>query len=153
MPRFNTRTHRLSLAICLGSSLFMSCSPSSKLGDPQNEFHGDAVGPGPCGVTINADSELMIRAVNVVDDPIRTQWTGSLANPSDGAWSFGRLMTAMAGTNDAEAFVHTWLQEWTAARTINGFSVPPRPIDNILLSRWPRTSGDRLDLVHSPMRL
>src|SRR5262245_55424478 len=138
---FKIATHRFCLAIYLSTLLFSSCAPSAEPGDPQNEFHEDAVGPGACGVTINADSELMIRSIMVVEDPVRTQWTGSLADPSDGAWSFGRLMTAMAGTNDPEPFVHTWLQEWEAARTVNGFTVPPRPIHDRVLDPWLNASG------------
>jgi hypothetical protein len=79
-----------------------------------------------CPITIDADSELMIRDVAVVEDPLRSQWTGGTANPSDGAWSFGRLMTHMAGNNDPEQFVRTWMQEWTAPRTVNGLVVPSR---------------------------
>src|SRR5262249_22667447 len=67
---------------------------------------------------------------------------------------FGLLMTAMAGTNDPEPFVHTWLQEWEAARTVNGFTVPPRPIHDRVLDPWLNASGgSSLDLTHAPFRL
>jgi hypothetical protein len=107
-----------------------------------------------CPITIDAESELLIRDVAVVEDPLRTQWTGSTANPSDGAWSFGRLMTNMAGNNDPEQFVRSWLQEWTAPRIVNGLPVPPRPMDAVVLNPWLAASGGaRLDLTRAPFRL
>jgi subtilase family serine protease len=107
-----------------------------------------------CPITIDAESELLIRDVAVVEDPLRSQWTGSTANPSDGAWSFGRLMTNMAGNNDPEQFVRAWMQEWTAPRTVNGLLVPPRPMDALVLDPWRAASGgNRLDLTRAPFRL
>lgn len=107
-----------------------------------------------CPITIDADSELMIRDIAVVEDPLRSQWTGGTANPSDGAWSFGRLMTNMAGNNDPEQFVRTWMEEWTAPRTVNGLVVAPRPMDNVVLNPWLAASGGaRLDLTRAPFRL
>lgn len=107
-------------------------------------------------VTITAESELMIRALSVVEDPVRTTWSGNPnpPNPSEGAWHFGRLMTAMAGPNDPEQFVRTWLQEWSAPRTVNGFVVPARDIDAQVVNPWLAASGGtRLDLSRAPFRL
>jgi hypothetical protein len=107
-----------------------------------------------CPITIDAESELLIRDVSVVEDPVRSRWTGGSINPSDGAWSFGRLMTNMAGSNDPEQFVRTWLQEWTAPRTVNGLLVPPRPMDALVIGPWLAASGGaRLDLTQAPFRL
>lgn len=105
-----------------------------------------------CSVTINQRSELMITDLAVVEDPVRTKWTGSLATASDGAWHFGRLMTEMAGANDPETFVRTWLQQWAAARTVNGQVVPARPISQVL-NAWPKLASGKLDLTKPPLRL
>lgn len=129
---------------------------------PVNQFAArrDAVilpdGGNCASVTITPESELMIRDLLVVEDPIRTNWSGNPnpPNPSDGAWHFGRLMTQMAGTNDPEQFVRTWLQEWSTPRPVNGFVVPPRNIDALVVNPWLAASGGtRLDLTRAPFRL
>lgn len=104
-----------------------------------------------CAVTVARTKELMITNLAVVEDPVRTQWSGSLATTSDGAWHFGRLMTEMAGANDPEVFVRSWLNQWAADRTVNGQVVPKRPISQVL-SIWPKVAG-KLDLTHPPLRL
>jgi hypothetical protein len=105
-----------------------------------------------CTITVNQKSELMITDLAVVEDAVRTKWTGSLATASDGAWHFGRLMTEMAGANDPEAFVRTWLNQWAAPRTVNGQVVPARPISQVL-SAWPKLASGKLDLTKPPLRL
>ena len=106
-----------------------------------------------CAVTVSKPAELMIRALAVVEDPIRTRWTGSLASASDGAWHFGRLMTEMAGANDPAVFVRSWLSQWAAARTVNGQTVPARTQIAAVLRAWPKTATGTLDLRKPPMRL
>jgi hypothetical protein len=107
-----------------------------------------------CSVTVNTGRELMIRALGVVEDPVRTRWTGSTANASDGAWSFGRLMKNMAGTNDARDFVRAWLGRWQADRTVNGFTIPARTrIKDLVIDPWPKDANGKLDLTKAPLRL
>ncbi len=106
-----------------------------------------------CAVTIKQPNELMVRALAVVDDPVRTTWTGSLASPDDGAWHFGRLMTEMAGANDPTTFVRTWLGQWAAERTVNGFPVPARTAISGVLRAWPKTASGAIDLTRPPLRL
>lgn len=109
---------------------------------------------GLCPITVNADAELMIRALPVVEEPLRTNWSGALTNPSDGAWAFGRLMTAMAGANDPELFVRNWLGQWDAPRQVNGLTVPPRNMNGLVTQPWLNASGGgRLDLRRAPFRL
>ena len=106
-----------------------------------------------CTETVTTDRELMIRHLGVVDNPKRTQWTGSVTDPADGAWSFGRLMTKMAGENDPEVFVRNWLSRWETDRTVNQFRVPARPNIRTILSAWPKRANGQLDLRQAPMRL
>lgn len=106
-----------------------------------------------CSVTVATGKELMIRHLGVVEDPKRTQWTGSMTDAADGAWSFGRLMAQMAGPNDPEVFVRNWLSRWETNRTVNGFTVPARPAIRNIVNAWPKLANGELDLRRSPMRL
>src|SRR5687767_1961393 len=40
---------------------------------------------GDCGIVVSGPRELVIRAVGVVDDPVRTTWNGDPADPVSGA--------------------------------------------------------------------
>lgn len=106
-----------------------------------------------CGLTINADRELLVRALAVVEDPNRTTWNGNPAAPVSGAWHFGKLMTHMAGDNNPSDFVLEWLQTWVTAQTVNGQTVPARTAMQSIIDNWPRLSNGDLDLTQPPMRL
>lgn len=106
-----------------------------------------------CAITVSKPNELMIRHLAVVEDSIRTKWTGALTNANDGAWHFGRLMTEMAGANDPTVFVRSWLSQWAAARTVNGQPVPARTAIASVIRNWPKTPTGTLDLRKPPMRL
>jgi hypothetical protein len=106
-----------------------------------------------CTVTVQPARELLINALNVVEDPVRTNWTGSLSNPSDGAWTFGRLMTNMAGAQDPSTFVENWLNIWSTTQVVNSFAANARPgLKAQVTDRWPRING-KLDLTKAPFRL
>jgi hypothetical protein len=109
-----------------------------------------------CPASIDVEKELMIRNLSVVEDPIRTHWTGSLTDPADGAWTFGRLMTNMAGSRDPEAFIRHWLALWATPQVVvNGFGVAARPSIQAVLDIWPKTvdGKGKLDLTRAPLRL
>lgn len=107
-----------------------------------------------CSITVAPGRELMIRSLGVVEDAVRTRWTGGLADPKDGAWTFGRLMRNMAGANDPEVFVRSWLSRWETNRTVNGFVVPSRTaIRSQVIDAWPKLASGELDLRKAPMRL
>jgi hypothetical protein len=123
-----------------------------------------ACGPGeePIGSTdalatcsnVAPAKELMITHLNVVNDSVRTRWTGSFTNASDGAWHFGRLMSQMAPAGaDASDFVRTWLRQFATDRTINGQTVPARSAIDDILAAWPKRADGNLDLTKPPMRL
>lgn len=152
-------------ALVMSSLMVFACTGESSLerpgepGGPVNQFRSRSQAltlpdGGQCPITVNADAELMIRNLTVVEDPLRTNWSGNLANPSDGAWHFGRLMTTMAGTNDPELFVRNWLAQWDSPRLVNGLNVAPRPMNAIVTQPWLAASGGtRLDLTRAPFRL
>jgi hypothetical protein len=80
-----------------------------------------------CPAPIVKGKSLVIRFPTVADDPVRTVWTGATTTTSDGAWSFGRLMFNMAGSQHPPTFVRRWLEHWEADRVVNAFTVPARP--------------------------
>jgi hypothetical protein len=95
--------------------------------------------------TIKSRRELEIRDVSVVDDPIRT-------GPG-GAWTFGKLMEAMAPTPaDAPAMVEGMLSSFLTPQTVNGFSLQPRQgVQQVLDSM--RGPDGKLDLSRQAFRL
>ncbi len=153
-------------ALVMSSLMVFACTGESSLeraeapGGAVNQFRSHSQQAltlpdgGQCPITVNADAELMIRNLAVVEDPLRTNWTGNLTNPSDGAWQFGRLMTTMAGPNDPELFVRNWLAQWDSPRLVNGLNVNPRPMNAVVTQPWLAASGGtRLDLTRAPFRL
>jgi hypothetical protein len=107
-----------------------------------------------CPPSIVKGKSLVIRFPTVVEDPVRTVWTGATTTASDGAWSFGRLMFNMAGTQHAPTFVRRWLEQWEADRVVNSFTVPARAsIRSLVIDPWPRHPTGNLNLSQAPMRL
>ncbi|MFT3775793.1 MAG: hypothetical protein QM820_61380 [Minicystis sp.] len=116
---------------------------------------------------IDVRRELIINDLSVVNDPCRTSWTAPVcAAGTLGAWTFGKLMTSMAGSRSAAQFVAEWLHNWEVGATVNGFNVPPRPgIRPQLIDKWLTASGCAagapivgagacaLDLKKAPFRL
>lgn len=100
-----------------------------------------------CGV--NPDAELLITAVSVVDDPVRTQGSG--------AWTFGTLMRQMNGGRDPSELVRAWLRTWEQDQFIGPSFVPARPaIHPLVLGPWEMLSGgpnQPLDFNLAPFRL
>lgn len=126
------------------------------------------------------DNEMVIRSRGVVDDPCRTSWTGAgcpAFNAGPGVanrtakWTFGWLMTVMAGQADptsltARQFVANWLHSFEVPQTIGGNVVQPRiKIDPAFIDPWVVASGCpsgspivgpgacSLDLKKAPFRL
>lgn len=137
----------IAAAILAGSTF--ACGGPLEEETTQDEL--ETIGAAPvCPVSVGR--ELMVTALSVVNDPVRTRWSGALNNRSDGAWHFGRLMTAMAGTKDPAVFVRSWLNQWAAPRTVNGEVVPARAIASVI-NAWPKRPDGKLDLTRAPFRL
>jgi hypothetical protein len=97
----------------------------------------------PC--TVKPRRELEVRDVSVVDDPVRT-------GPG-GAWTFGKLMEAMAPTPaDAPAMVEAMLSSFLTQQTVNSFTLPPRPGMQQVLDSLRGPDG-KLDLSRQAFRL
>ncbi|EYF06899.1 hypothetical protein [Chondromyces apiculatus] len=118
------------------------------------------------------EKELVIRHRSVVDDPCRTTWTGAGCLPERrGVWTFGHMMTLMAGVTSpddpvAKQFMARWLSTWETDQTINGHLVARRSgIRAVLIDPWLQASGCMpgapllgpgacaLDLRKAPFRL
>lgn len=111
-----------------------------------------------CGIF--PEKELFITDVSVVDDPIRTGCVNPLPAHGDpqGAWTFARLMTNMAGNHNPSDFVLRWLLTWTVPQNVNGFVVfdpiKAASIQNDIITPWLNLSGGgQLDLCLAPFRL
>ncbi|MCY1018620.1 Ig-like domain-containing protein [Pyxidicoccus sp. MSG2] len=99
--------------------------------------------------TIDRPSELMVTALSVVEDPVRTA--------PGGAWHFGTLMKAMANGQDPSPMVRAWLKTWQTKQVVNGLDLPARQeMQTKVLGPWEQRSGGAsrpLDFSKAPFRL
>lgn len=124
------------------------------------------IAPAPL-CTVVPEKELFITNLSVVEDCIRTTWTGlcpvPIPNPlpsTRGAWTFGKLIEGVAGTTDTtklDAFVRNWAAEWDSLQTINGDNVPARmSAHDLIIDPWENAGllkGGLLDMKKAPFRL
>jgi hypothetical protein len=104
------------------------------------------------GCRVSTRKELMITALSVVDDPVRTTFLEP-QDPRSGAFTFKRLMEDMAPSpEEAPAMVEAMFRTFTVSQTINTFTVGPRVGFQPLLDTWPRKDG-ALDLAAAPLAL
>ncbi len=115
--------------------------------DPTGRVGAAKADKNPAVTALDYKKTLVITDLSVVDDPART--TGM------GPWTFGSLMTKMAGKQDPEQFVRHWIDRWMVDEVVNGETIPKRQsIKALILDPWPRIPGtDKLDLSKSPFRL
>ena len=99
--------------------------------------------------TIDKPSELMVTALSVVEDPVRTA--------PGGAWHFGTLMRELAGGQDPSPMVRNWLKTWLTKQIVNGTPLLPREeMQAQVLGPWEQRSGGAskpLDFSKAPFRL
>ncbi|HEX8704972.1 MAG TPA: hypothetical protein VF815_39430 [Myxococcaceae bacterium] len=117
--------------------------------------------------SIDPARELLITEVSAVDDSFYTAWAPGKTNTDpQGGWSFGRLIDNMVpeqGRTDwgRSQFVLHWLRSWEQSQTVNGQTIPARPlIRPLIIEPWRAASGctgsdDRcvLDFSKAPFRL
>ncbi len=108
----------------------------------------------PWWLVVIPERSLMVTAPGVVRDPGRTFDPCSGGTPG-GEWTFGRLMTQMAGPNPPAAFVEDWLDHWLSDQVVNGHTAPARPaMQTEIIDKWRANSGGgALDLDLAPFRL
>jgi alkaline phosphatase D len=109
------------------------------------------------GVEVWISKQVLITDRSVVEDPVRTRWSGAMSDEDDGAWHAGRLLADLVGDSGIppEAFVRSFLGKWEVDEEVNGFVVPNRR-DGVLatmIDPWPRTRNGDLDLTRAPFRL
>ena len=109
---------------------------------------------------VDSARSLIIHDPSVITDRARTfdPCTG-LGTPM-GSWTFGKLMTDMAGSLSPAAFVQTWLETFLSAQTINRLVVPPEPVMAFpfatlasVLDAWPKNADGSLNLARAPFKL
>ncbi|MFY1828070.1 hypothetical protein ACN47A_19265 [Myxococcus fulvus] len=117
-------------------------------GSPLNGCESStACAPGVCQVA--PENELLITALPVVEDPVRTT--------NGGVWTFGTLLRRMNGGQNPSELVRTWLKTWEQTRIIGGLPVAGRPrMLSDVLTPWETRSGGPsapLDFNTAPFRL
>ena len=112
---------------------------------------------GASACAIDVERELWIRDLTVVEDPVRTTWVEHPAHPSEGAWSFGRLMSHISGLADPAPFVLHLFEQFRTTQEINGLVVPPQSVFfQQIIAPWiaaSQASGRALDFSIAPFRL
>jgi len=115
--------------------------------------------PGPLKIFDSARS-LTINDPSVVADPTRTFNPCTGAGTRLGPWTFGRLITDMAGSMAPGDFAEAWFNTYLSAQTVNGFTVaaqPSLPFPSASLSSvlaaWPRKPDRTLDVSRAPFEL
>ncbi|MEM7453553.1 MAG: hypothetical protein AAF456_04280 [Planctomycetota bacterium] len=112
----------------------------------------------PQNPPIDPFKELWIKDLSVVEDPVRTVYDENSIDPSQGAWTFGRMMEHMAGGHDPGLFTEALFRGFEVQQTINGFDSPVRPgFVETVIDPW-RARSERAGLPglapqFAPMRL
>lgn len=106
------------------------------------------------GMLVARDHSLTITAVNVVEDPTRTVNPCTGAGHPLGKWTFGHLMTQMAGNVDPVAFTESFFQTLKNGEAApNGQMMGGNPqIQTQVLDPWPKTNN-HIDLARAPLKL
>lgn len=102
---------------------------------------------------VDAARSLMVTDLKVVEDPSRTYNPCTGVGNSNGKWTFGYLMKAMAGAGNPSTFVRTWLEHWLADQTVNTFVTLARPTVQSILDSWPKLPDGQLNLNRAPFKL
>jgi hypothetical protein len=120
---------------------------------PRATFTYNVANDGRCRVITN--KELMIRAVSVVDDPVRTGFSAPASDARRGVWTFKHLMEQLAPTpQQAPALAEAVFRSFTEPQTVNGFRIEARDrMQPLILEPWPRDASGQLDLAQAPVRL
>jgi hypothetical protein len=123
------------------------------------EVGGDSIHivPRPLSIFDNGRS-LLITDPRVIHDTTRTYDPCTGEGTPLGAWTFGKLMTDMAGSMAPGAFVESWFSTFLVQQVINGSSIAPEPqlsrgnLSNVL-AHWPRNADHTLDVSQAPFEL
>ena len=114
---------------------------------------------GPIGA-IDAERSLLVTHSSVLADPLRTYDACTLEGTPLGAWTFGKLMTDMAGSMPVGDFVEAWFNTYLAGQVINGFAVAAQPslafpshLLSSVLAAWPKLADGSLNVAQAPFKL
>src|SRR5439155_20848169 len=106
---------------------------------------------GACQHPLAFEQELLMADTWIVDDA-RAEGLGP--------WSFGGLMTRIAGKHPAAKLVRDWLGAWESDATFTPPGGKPetvpgnqRNVHDLLLAPWPKAADGSLNLAKAPFRL
>lgn len=101
------------------------------------------------------EKSLIVTNTKVVEDPSRTYNPCAKTGTRMGPWTFGKLITDMAGANDPAALAESWLNALKVNQVVNGFTIPKINADNVadVLAAWPRLKSGALNVAEAPVKL
>ncbi len=145
-------------------------APDESLGVARQSLVTECEFSDPSNFPIKFDTEMIIRARSVVDDPCRTLWTSAGCGARLGQWTFGQLLANMSGSGvvtsvTAQRFVGTFMKSWLNTQTVGSDPNPVQARGNFrsnFLGPWLTASNCSLnadptvcflDLKKAPFRL
>jgi len=94
---------------------------------------------------VKAENELVITDLTVVGS--------DLAKPN-GPWSFGVLLTNLAGNTDPQVFTKQFVESWLSNQVVDGLTLQARTrMEEIVLKPWRDPVTGIYDLAKAPMKL
>lgn len=103
--------------------------------------------------TVIPENSLFITDVGVLESPEHSyNFCTGTGNP-DGVWTFGHVMTELAGSTNPSDFTLDWLSQFDSPQVVNGFTVQPRPwVQDDVLAAWPTDGNGDLIMSEAPFR-
>jgi hypothetical protein len=91
---------------------------------------------------VKFDREMVITAIDVVNDPCRTKWSGCGDTTKQAKWTFAYLMQQMAGSTHPSTFILKWLESFEETPSVNGQSLQARSkVRTDIINPWRAASG------------
>ncbi|MCE9670381.1 hypothetical protein LY474_21505 [Myxococcus stipitatus] len=103
---------------------------------------------------VTPNKSLIITHPNVINDPTRTYDPCTNSGNPNGVWTFNHLMTEMAGGFTSPSNLTLgWLNKWSTAQVINGWTVNSRTaVNSKIITPWPKIGG-QLDMTKAGFKL
>jgi hypothetical protein len=108
------------------------------------------------GTNVLIPNSIAITDLSVVEAADYTYNPCSSTGNPNGVWTFGHLMTELAGAGGVNAsdFCRNWLDYWMTDQTINGFTATARTVvRDEILNVWPVDQNGELSMADAPFRL
>jgi len=141
MNRLNVRLSRS--VVALGCVVSAGCA-SADIADEEGRIgQAELAEVYTCPVDVSdvkAQRELVITALDVVNDPCRTGWSPAACTNTNhlAKWTFGYLMQQMAGAGvNTSTFILKWLESFEEAQSVNGQTLAVRSnVRTYIIDPW-----------------